>query len=91
VSATGRRRFQGAPDEAGQTLTFQVTNNTNAALFLSWQSVRRNVHPLPANANGSATITINLKDNGGTASGIDTSPTQTFTITVNPSMTRQHL
>src|SRR6185369_10218161 len=37
-----------------------------------------------ANANGSDTITINLKDNGGTANGgVDTSATQSFTITVN--------
>src|SRR5215471_7546928 len=35
------------------------------------------------NAFGSATITITLKDNGGTANGgVDTSAPQTFTITV---------
>jgi hypothetical protein len=34
---------------------------------------------------GTATITINLKDNGGTANGgADTSATQSFTITINP-------
>jgi hypothetical protein len=37
-----------------------------------------------ANASGSATITINLKDDGGTTGGgVDTSVTQTFNITVN--------
>src|SRR5262249_12635011 len=36
-----------------------------------------------ANANGSATITLVLKDSGGTANGgVDTSAAQTFTITV---------
>jgi hypothetical protein len=36
-----------------------------------------------ANTSGSATITIDLQDNGGTANGgVDTSPTQTFVISV---------
>src|SRR5262249_57900131 len=35
--------------------------------------------------NGSATIGVKLKDNGGTANGgVDESGVQTFTITVNP-------
>jgi hypothetical protein len=38
-----------------------------------------------ANANGSATVTVTLFDDGGTANGgSDTSAPQTFTITVNP-------
>jgi CSLREA domain-containing protein len=78
----------GAPDESGQTLTFQVTNNTNAALFSSAPAISSNgaltYTPAP-NANGSATITVVLKDNGGMANGgVDTSGPQTFTITVNP-------
>ncbi len=37
-----------------------------------------------ANANGSATVTVQIHDNGGTANGgVDTSAAQTFTITVN--------
>ena len=37
-----------------------------------------------ADANGSATVTVSLSDNGGTANGgVDTSATQTFTITVD--------
>ena len=37
-----------------------------------------------ANANGLATVTVILKDDGGTANGgSDTFTTQTFTITVN--------
>lgn len=78
----------GAPNESGQTLTFQVTNNTNPSLFsvvplinfqgsLSFTSA--------SNANGSADITVRLKDNGGTANGgVDTSAEQTFTITITP-------
>src|SRR5207302_3848543 len=73
---------------SGQTLTFQVTNNTNPGLFSSAPSISPagtlNYTPA-ANANGSATITVVLKDNGGTGNGgVDTTAAQTFTITVNP-------
>ncbi|MGZ8242458.1 tandem-95 repeat protein [Methylomagnum sp.] len=78
---------KGPADESSQTLTFQVSND-NTGLF----SVQPNVdasngnltYTLAANANGSATVTLSLKDNGGTDnSGVDTSAAQTFTITVN--------
>src|SRR5262249_8548067 len=37
------------------------------------------------NANGTATVTLRAKDDGGTANGgVDTSPTQSLTITINP-------
>ncbi len=75
----------GGPDEAGQTFTYGVSNDNNA-LF----SVQPAIAPdgtltfTPApNANGSATITVSVTDSGGTANGgVDTSVTQTFTITV---------
>jgi len=77
----------GAPDESGQTLTFQITGNTNAALFANAPAVSSAgalTYTPTANVSGTATITINLKDNGGTANGgADTSASQTFTITVN--------
>jgi hypothetical protein len=77
----------GPPDESSQTLTFQVTNNTNAALFSVVPAISSSgtlTYTPAADANGSATITVNLKDNGGTANGgSDTSASQTFTITVN--------
>jgi len=73
--------------EAVQTLTFNVTGNTNAALFSVAPAVAANgtlTYTPAANANGSATITLTLSDNGGTANGgVDTSAAQTFTITVN--------
>ncbi|MFO1422530.1 MAG: Ig-like domain-containing protein [Candidatus Competibacteraceae bacterium] len=70
-----------------QVLTFQVTNNTNSGLFSAGPAVDAatgNLTYTPAaNANGSATITLVLKDDGGTAiGGVDTSPAQTFVITV---------
>src|SRR5258705_1540168 len=78
----------GPPDESGQTLNFQVTNNTNAGLFSSAPTINSTgtltYTPAP-NSNGSAIITIVLKDNGGIANGgTDTSAAQSFTITVNP-------
>ena len=67
---------------------FQVTNNTNPGLFSQQPSVSTNgllTYSPSFNANGTADITIVLKDTGGTANGgVDTSAPQTFTITVNP-------
>ncbi len=78
----------GPPNEAGQVVTFNVTGNTNGALFSAGPSVSSagdlTFTPAP-NANGNAVITLVAQDDGGTANGgIDTSPPQSFTITVNP-------
>lgn len=78
----------GPPDEAGQTLTFNVTGNTSPSLFSAGPAVASDgtlTYTPAANANGSATITLTLSDNGGTANGgVDTSAPQTFTIAVTP-------
>ncbi|MEY2573338.1 MAG: large repetitive protein, partial [Verrucomicrobiota bacterium] len=61
----------GPADESGQTVTFVVTNNTNAALFSAGPAVAANgtlTYALAANANGSATITLKLTDSGGAES-----------------------
>jgi large repetitive protein len=76
------------PGEGAQTVSFEITNNTNPSLFASGPSVS-SVGVLSytpaANQNGSATITLRIMDDGGTANGgINASATQTFTITVNP-------
>jgi len=77
----------GPADESGQTLSFVVSNNNNA-LFSEQPTIDSNgnlTYTPAANANGTATVTVSIKDNGGTANGgVDTSVTQTFTITVNP-------
>jgi len=77
----------GPPNESGQTLSFTVTNNNNA-LFSAQPAVAPNgtlTYTPAANANGSATVTVQLHDDGGTANGgSDTSAPQTFTITVTP-------
>ncbi|RKN21690.1 T9SS C-terminal target domain-containing protein [Aquimarina sp. AD1] len=68
-----------------QTLSFNVTNDNNT-LFSSQPTINAtgNLTYTPAaNAFGSATVTVNLSDDGGTANGgVDTSADQTFMITV---------
>ncbi len=86
----------GPANESSQTPSFVVTNVTHSALFASQPAI--NViapgGPFPttatltytpaANANGTSVVTYHLHDNGGTANGgVDNSPDQTFTITVN--------
>ena len=78
----------GPSNESGQTVNFQITGNTNPSLFSALPAVSPNgvLTFTPAvNANGSAIITLNLKDTGGTDNGgVDTSPSQTFNIVVTP-------
>ena len=78
----------GPSDESGQTLTFQITSNSNTDLFSAGPTVNASTGTLTytpaANANGTATISLALHDDGGTSNGgVDTSSEQTFTITVN--------
>jgi hypothetical protein len=77
----------GPADEAGQSLNFTVSNDNNA-LFAAQPAVAPNgalTYTPALNASGTATITVQLHDSGGTAnSGLDTSPAQTFTITILP-------
>ncbi|MDJ0835086.1 MAG: IPTL-CTERM sorting domain-containing protein [Acidobacteriota bacterium] len=76
----------GPADESGQVLTFNVTDNTNAALFSAGPAVDATTGDLSftpaADANGTATITITLSDDGTRGAG-ETSPPQSFDITVN--------
>jgi hypothetical protein len=70
------------------TLNFSVTDNTNSALFAVGPAISAEgtlTYTLAANASGSATITVRLNDGGGTANGgVNTSATQSFTITATP-------
>jgi hypothetical protein len=72
--------------EAGQTLSYLVTANTNPALFSAGPAISPAgtlTYTPAANANGVATITAVARDSGGTANGgADTSAPQYFTITV---------
>ncbi|MES2793576.1 MAG: Ig-like domain-containing protein, partial [Planctomycetota bacterium] len=75
----------GPANESSQILTFHVTNDNNS-LFLVQPSIDpltgNLTYTLAPNANGSATVTVGLSDDGGTSNGgVDTSGSQTFTIT----------
>jgi hypothetical protein len=84
--ATWASAISAGPGESGQTVTFVVTNNNND-LFSSQPAISSSgtlSFTPAANAFGIATVTVFLTDNGSIANGgDDTSPTQTFTITVN--------
>jgi hypothetical protein len=85
-SAAWASAISAGPNESGQTLTF-VTSNDNNALFSVQPSISSSgvlTFTPAANASGSALVTVYLMDDGGTANGgDDTSPSVTFTITVN--------
>jgi hypothetical protein len=72
----------GAPNEASQELTFNVSNDNNA-LFSQQPAIDPATGDLTytpaADMSGSATVTVQLQDNGG---GPDISGPETFTITV---------
>jgi surface protein len=77
----------GAANESGQALSFIISTN-NDGLFAALPAVDPATGTLsftPAtDAFGDATVTIALSDDGGTSNGgIDSSPEQAFTITVN--------
>ncbi|MDT4922672.1 MAG: large repetitive protein [Pseudonocardiales bacterium] len=78
---------KGPADESGQTLTFTVLAN-DATLFTTQPAVDPATGDLtytPGPTVGSTAVTVTLSDNGGVANGgVDTSPAQTFTITLNP-------
>lgn len=71
--------------ESGQTVDFLVSND-NSLLFSSQPAISSDgtlTFTPAANAFGTATVTVRAHDNGGTANGgIDTSVSQTFTITI---------
>lgn len=78
---------KGPSNESTQTVTFNIGNN-NPALFSAGPSIAEDgtlSYTPAANAHGTATITVTLQDNGGTANGgVNTSASQTFNITINP-------
>ncbi|MDA1231571.1 MAG: Ig-like domain-containing protein, partial [Planctomycetota bacterium] len=75
----------GGPDESGQTFTY-IVNSNNGALFAVAPAIDASgnlTYTLAADAFGTATVTVSVRDSGGTANGgDDTSPSQQFAITV---------
>jgi hypothetical protein len=82
---------KGPPNESGQTLSFNVTGNSNPSLFSAGPSIAANgtlTYTTAPGAFGTATITLTLSDNGTTANGgSDTSAPQSFVINVNGDLT----
>jgi probable HAF family extracellular repeat protein len=87
VSGWATNLSRGPANESVQKLSFLVSA-TNPSLF----AVRPAVSPTgtlayktAANKHGSATVTVTLRDSGGTLrGGVPNSAPQSFTITVNP-------
>ena len=76
----------GPANESGQALTFLVGTD-NDALFATLPAIDPVTGALTftaaPDATGAATVTVRLRDDGGTADGgTDTSPPQQFTVTV---------
>jgi hypothetical protein len=75
----------GPANESSQTPSFLV-NNINNGLFSSQPAISAGgdlTYTPAANANGTALVTVQIHDNGGTAyGGVDTSAAQTFNINV---------
>jgi hypothetical protein len=76
----------GPPAEAAQTVSFLVSAD-NTSLFSVQPAIdltgKLTFTPAP-NAHGVALVTVQTKDNGGTANGgVDTSIPQTFNITIS--------
>ena len=84
-SAAWATAISAGPNET-QSLTFVLSGNSNPVLFASGPSIAADgtlSFTLAANQNGSATLTVVLTDDGGTANGgDDTSDAATLTIDV---------
>jgi hypothetical protein len=77
----------GPSNESSQALNFIVSNNNNA-LFSTQPAINPSgtlTYTPATSGHGTATVTVQIHDDGGTTNGgVDTStPPQTFTITVN--------
>ncbi|GAB4186740.1 MAG: hypothetical protein Tsb002_11490 [Wenzhouxiangellaceae bacterium] len=76
----------GPADEAGQMLTFNITANDNPGLFSAAPAIDATgtlTFTPAANAFGTANITVELMDDGGTINGgVDTSAPATFAINI---------
>ncbi|MEG4409168.1 esterase-like activity of phytase family protein, partial [Microcoleus sp. MON2_D5] len=79
----------GPANESAQTVSFQVVGNDNTALFSvlpAIDSLGQLTFTPAGGATGTANITLNLRDSGGTANGgVDTSANQTFAINITNS------
>ncbi|MEM6456879.1 MAG: Ig-like domain-containing protein, partial [Acidobacteriota bacterium] len=84
--ATGIRA--GPADEAGQVLLFTVTGNDQPGLFAVAPALASDgtlTYTSAPDVSGTATVTVRLTDDGGTANGgVDQSAEQSFDIVIDP-------
>ncbi|MBL8092208.1 MAG: hypothetical protein JNJ43_17885, partial [Anaerolineales bacterium] len=78
----------GPANESGQAVSqYIISNSTCGTLLSAGPSVDTSgtlTYTPAADQNGTCTFDVQVQDNGGTANGgVDTSPAQNFTITVN--------
>ncbi len=75
-------------NEAGQTVQFLINSNSNPQLFAELPAIAADgtlTFTPAANANGTAELSLQLVDDGGTEyGGVNTSASHTLTITVLP-------
>jgi hypothetical protein len=84
--------FDDGDSTAVQSLTFNVTGNTNAGLFTTGPAISSTGTLLytPSGAAGTATISVTLTDDGSiNFTPAVTAAAQSFTITVTPATTAQ--
>ena len=79
----------GPSNESGQRLSFEVVENDRPDLFADGPAIDATTGDLTytpaANVFGTATIVVQLRDDGGTLrDGVSVSTFETFTITTNP-------
>jgi hypothetical protein len=87
VSGWATAISKGPANESAQVVDFIVSNNNNGLFTVGGQPAVSSTGTLSytsaANANGTATVSVQIHDDGGTANGgVDTSTVQTFAITV---------
>ncbi|MDB9513854.1 DUF4347 domain-containing protein [Kamptonema animale CS-326] len=75
----------GSTNESSQTVSNYIVTNTDNTLFTTQPSVATNgtLTYTPSGKPGTATVSVQLQDDGGTANGgVDLSDTATFNITI---------
>jgi VCBS repeat-containing protein len=87
VAGWAKNMSPGPSNESGQTLAFEVSTNddTQFTVTPSIDAVTGDLTytPDPLGVGASVTVTVRLRDNGGTANGgVDVTSSQTFTITL---------
>ncbi len=84
VANAATNAFIGATNEAGQTVSYSVSNSASG-LFIAQPAIGTNgtLTFTPGSTGGNVTVTVRAVDSGGTANGgVDTSAGQTFTIVI---------